>query len=85
MSKFRIVKTTAANVYNNYTLYVSDIDPFEERFIVQKKKLFGWESLSVQWSLEDAEEEILRVKGIHPDQLARKEAREKPNEIMGEY
>lgn len=85
MSKFRIVKTTAAKVYNNHTLYACGIDPFEERFVVQKKKLFGWESLSRHCSLEDAEEAILRVKGIHPDQLARKEAREKPNEIIGEY
>ena len=85
MSKFRIVKTTAAKVYSDHTLWVCEIAPLEERFLVQTKTFFGWETLSNEWSFQDAEEEILRRKGIHPDQLARKEAREKLNEIMGEY
>lgn len=85
MSKFRIVKTTAAKVHTSQILLICSIDPNDERFLVQKKKLFGWETISTHWVFSDAEKDVLYQKGVHPSQIAQKKAREKPDEVIGEY
>ncbi len=86
MSKYRIVKTTAAKVHSEQTVRVCRINPHDDRFLIQERTWYGsWKTIGMCWSLEDAKEDILKLKGEHPDQLKYKNAKEKPNEIIGEF
>lgn len=86
MSKYRIVKTTAAKVHSEQTVRMCRINPHDDRFLIQERTWYGsWKTLFASWSLEDAKEDILKLKGEHPDQIKYRKAKEQPNEVIGEF
>lgn len=86
MSKYRILKTTAAKVHAERILRQCDINPYDDRFLIQERTWYGsWKTIGMCWSLEDAKEDILKLKGEHPDQIKYRKAKEQPNEIIGEF
>lgn len=87
VSKYRIVETTYGKRFGQVGYQPSAWLLERQVFLVQKRKLFGlgWTEIDYFYTLQDATDSVLRLMGVHEDQILVKNLKAREDKVVGEW